>query len=59
MQQAEEVLLRPARARVVLRERRRRPGRSNKADIYYQVGLTLNAVYFLSTPCSPCSQHAC
>ena len=36
-QQAEAALLQPARARVVLRERRRRPGRTNKADIYYQV----------------------
>lgn len=43
MQQAEEALLRPVRARVVLRERRRRPGRSNKADIYYQVRLVLTA----------------
>lgn len=38
LQQAEEALLRPARARIVLRERRRRPGRTGKKDTHYQVG---------------------
>lgn len=34
LQQAEELMLRPAKARIVLRERRRRPGRHNSVSRY-------------------------